>query len=52
MKKKPANMPRGDSMNPEERGVEPAARKESWLKKLLRNTRESKGRPAPQRKPD
>jgi hypothetical protein len=51
MKKKPANMPRGESLNPEERVVESEARKESWLKKLIRNTRQSKGRPDPNRKP-
>ncbi|MBN1237090.1 MAG: hypothetical protein JXB36_01240 [Gammaproteobacteria bacterium] len=51
MKKKPANMPRGESMNPEERVVETEARKESWLKRLLRSARQDKGRPDPNRKP-
>lgn len=50
MKRKPANLPRGDSMNPEERVVEQDARKESWLTKILRNTRQAKGRPQPDRK--
>lgn len=51
MRKKPANMPRGKSMNPEERVVESEARKESWLKKLLRTTRQDKGKPEPPKKP-
>jgi hypothetical protein len=52
VKKKPANMPRGKSMNPEERAVENDARRESWLTKILRNTRQSKGRPSPEKKSD
>lgn len=51
MKKKAANLPRGESRNPEEKVVEPEARKESWLKRMLRNTREARGRPDPKRKP-
>ena len=51
MEKKPANMPRGPSMNPEERAVPASAQKESWLKKILRNARLAKGRPAPDKKP-
>lgn len=51
MKKKPANMQRGKSMNPEERGVQSAVEKESWLKKIIRNTRQAKGRPEPKEKP-
>jgi hypothetical protein len=50
VKRKPANLPRGKSMNPEERAVEEDARKETWLTKILRNTRLAKGRPAPDRK--
>lgn len=34
-------------MNPEERAVEQDARRESWLTKILRNTRLSRGRPSP-----
>lgn len=47
MKRKPANLPRGQSMNPEERGVEQDAMRESWVTKLLRHARLAKGRPAP-----
>jgi len=50
MKRKPGNLPRGESMNPEERGVEQDAVKESWLTKIRRHARLAKGRPAPERK--
>ncbi len=50
MTEKPAKRPRGESMNPEERGVEQAASKESWVTKLLRHARLTKGRPASDRK--
>ena len=49
MTEKPANRPRGESMNPEERVVEQAASKESWVTKLRRHARLAKGRPAPDR---
>jgi hypothetical protein len=52
VKKKPANMPKGESMNPEERAVESDARRESWLTKIIRNARQSKGRPAPKKQSD
>src|SRR5690606_31881011 len=52
MKRKPANLPRGDSMNAEERAVEQDARRESWLTKILRNTRLAKGRPPPRKRAD
>ncbi len=49
MKRKPANLPRGRSMHPEERAVERDAAGESWLTKILRHARLTKGRPAPDR---
>jgi len=52
MKRKPANLPRGESMNPEERAVEEDARRESWVTKMLRHARLAKGRPDPERKAD
>ena len=50
MKRKPANLPKGKSMNPEERVVEREALKESWLTKLRRHARLTKGRPGPEHK--
>lgn len=47
MKRKPANLPHGQSMNPQERVVEKEAKRESWLRKILRNTKEARARPAP-----
>lgn len=51
MKRKPANLPRGQSMNPEERAVEEDARREPWLTKILRHARLAKGRPATDESP-
>lgn len=50
MKRKAANLPRGKSMNPEERVVEKDAETESWVTKLLRHARLAKGRPEPGKK--
>lgn len=47
MKRKAANLPQGQSMNPVERVVEREARRESWVTKILRHARLATGRPPP-----